>query len=522
MKHAAVLGVVMALLMAGTAHAGVLDDLRATLSSMQADKPVRVSVHVQQTVTEQDKSSHAGKPKVVKSEATFALYDDHGRFGVTYPAGLIRRMYQAAMQTTGKFSEQKQPSPDSVGPVVTHALLNEAPHLLLLLHGATLTSRHAGKYDGKPVQVLLLNVPFAPPWPALDDIDHVSRQLKLWIGADGVPVAMSESTTVKTTAHIAFLHIHETTKASTSAALRHVGRRLMAVTWRYRKSKSKTTTDTRIDLTLAHGQTVGMSDVSKAKLPGNKAAPADALGRLRATLLQMHPVKPVDGMVHVHRSVSVLGKSVAGPKSATASATLDLHADHDQFQISYPASLLARVHAEALASVTGSGKPEPLAGLLEKFETSDAYSILDAIPKLLIDMRGATLQSQHAATWHGQTVQLLVLSLPMPRSAPKFVKKYVHYQGQMKLWMGTDGLPLAMSESMHFKIDHRFLLMIPIRIDAEHSVGETLRHVGQRLLIEHMHQRTSISHDGAGKAQDMRADLTLSSGHLNSVAVTRS
>lgn len=239
----------MALLTVATAHAGTGDDLRATLMQLHADQPIAATLQVRSKASSGDKD----KPKVTHVQAHFSLHAKDGALQVSYPAELLQRVDE---ESAAQAKDPDAPAPlqsllGTMDPLRIRSLVNVAPSLLRRLEGATLESRSDATYGGKPVQLLTFKVPPRVPSKNRDDIDHYDGQLKIWTGADGVPVAMSAARHYKGSKFF----IHFSFGSSVTMSLRKVGHRLVAEKARFQSSGSgmgnSQHTDIHVELAVA-------------------------------------------------------------------------------------------------------------------------------------------------------------------------------------------------------------------------------------------------------------------------------
>lgn len=238
----------MALLAGTVAHAGTVDDLRASLSKMHADQPIEATLTVRSKATSGDKD----KPKTTSTQASFSLHAEGGALQVAYPADLLARVDResATHAKNPDASEPLQTLLGNMGPLRVRSLVDVAPSLLHRLEGATLESQSDATYGGKPVRLLVFKVPPRVASSDRDDIDHYDGQLKIWMGADGVPVAMSEARNYKGSKFF----IHFSFGSSVTMSLHRVGHRLVAETVHLQSSGSglgnHQHTDTQVELVV--------------------------------------------------------------------------------------------------------------------------------------------------------------------------------------------------------------------------------------------------------------------------------
>lgn len=182
------------LMLASVAHADTLSDLRAKLGSMQATQPLAATLSVKSTV-------HDDKDASATTHAQLKVSIASGKDGlhIGYSPKLLKR---AAHEATVNAGNKDAPSPiqDLLGklsPIMLQPMVDFAPALLRQIDGATLDSQSSEVHDGKPSQLLVFKVPLPASASKEMTIKHYTGQIKVWLGADGVPVEVENVTVVK-------------------------------------------------------------------------------------------------------------------------------------------------------------------------------------------------------------------------------------------------------------------------------------------------------------------------------------
>ncbi len=216
---------ILVMLLAGLAlpvlaRADAVADLRSTLNRLQATQPLAATVQVSSTVkSDDDKTTHA--------QLQVSLVSGKDGLSMGFSPDLLQRAaHEAAAHA--KNTDTPTPITDLLGelsPVSVQPMVDFAPVLLRQLDGATLASEHAEAYDGKPAHLLLFEVPLPASASKQMTIKHYTGQLKVWLAADGVPVAMQKIAEVKGRKLLISIDIGNTTRY----ALKVIGTRLVAV-----------------------------------------------------------------------------------------------------------------------------------------------------------------------------------------------------------------------------------------------------------------------------------------------------
>lgn len=175
----------LALLLGGTApaHADALTELRAALTGLQDNSPIRA--RLEREVTEQLKDE---EPKNGAAALVVAIGGDG--LQVEFPDEQLRRAQDEQAQ-----SDPDQPTPvmtglRSIDPVQVRNLLGYSGRLLGDLAGATLVSDTPSTYEGAPARLIELTLPPKLDRSARKRVSRASSTMKLWCGADGLPLAL--------------------------------------------------------------------------------------------------------------------------------------------------------------------------------------------------------------------------------------------------------------------------------------------------------------------------------------------
>lgn len=190
MKYAALL----ALLFANSAFANGLDDLRGALAALQGQAALRGTFEARQQTVEVD-----GKDKTPEAaSATAQVEEDASGLQVRWDRAVLKRANEQAWAAKG--GKKGQALSTLIGSTSALRLanaLNYAPALLHALEGAQLKSERSDTWQGKPARLLELSL--IEPAPDEDKVKmkvstHTAR---IWLGADGAPLAATVTHTRK-------------------------------------------------------------------------------------------------------------------------------------------------------------------------------------------------------------------------------------------------------------------------------------------------------------------------------------
>lgn len=188
-------------------------------------------------------------------------------------------------------------------------------------------------------------------------------------------------------------------------------------------------------------------------------------------------------------------------KDTRASLQVSVASGTDGLHIGFSPALLQRASEEAAANAKNKDAPTPVADLLGRLNPVNVQPMVDFAPALQHKLEGATLASQRDEVHEGKPAHLLVFDVPLPPSASKQMT-VKHYTGQLNVWIGGDGVPMAVQEVLQIK--GRKLL---ISIDFGNTTRYALRVIGTRLLAVSRH--TEESHSVFGHAGDSVTDAVL-------------
>ena len=201
-----------------------LTDLRARLAQLQGQDPVKGQLG--RDLWQQDQDGKEA-PKVV--QGSLQLFVEAGPQGLHLQVGpgllaQARREQEAALK-----DPEKEPGTARVlkglNPVDLAEGLNAADGLLRDLAQATLLEEKAEAFEGQPARLLVLK-----PEPKLNAqarkaLKSLTATLKVWVAADGTPLALEEAVAFKASRF--FISFEGTTKKK--QRFRRVGNRLVSL-----------------------------------------------------------------------------------------------------------------------------------------------------------------------------------------------------------------------------------------------------------------------------------------------------
>lgn len=215
MRHAALL---LLLVAAASLRAEGLADLRAALQKLQATQPVKATAECQSW----SRSGKSGKEKITQGQARARLEDG--------PHGLQLGWDKAELLRVAAASKAKDAGPkqamDLISGEKAKDLLDAASALLEELQDAQIQEDKPDTWNSKPARLLAFKI--EPKDMDAEDRKHIkafSSILKVWMDADGTPLAAARQMDLKGSFLLISFEAHESGR-STFARL---GDRLVAV-----------------------------------------------------------------------------------------------------------------------------------------------------------------------------------------------------------------------------------------------------------------------------------------------------
>jgi hypothetical protein len=184
-----------------------LADVRATLQKLQSDQPLRALVEI--------KTRRLGgeSDKQKQSQAISAVIVESGPQGLTlsWSPEQIKQSRKAAWAATGN---PDAPQPDlatlkalAAGEALN--LLDAADPLRRGLEKAVLVEDKRDIYQGKSVRLLIIKVDLGLDEEERKALKSSEGILKLWLDADGVPLAMERDIQAKFSKFLIGFRVHE-------------------------------------------------------------------------------------------------------------------------------------------------------------------------------------------------------------------------------------------------------------------------------------------------------------------------
>lgn len=200
-----------------------LSDLRAALQKLKGTEPVRAALEYDfWRQTTEDK-----KPVVSQGKATAQVEEGSQGLRITWARPLLQ---QAAQESRAQRQQPDQPTPTrtalrGVDVVEVAESLNQAEALLRDLEQAQLQEERPEPWQGHPARLLLLKMTPRLPASAKKYLKELKVDAKVWVGADGLPLAYASSLSFKGSRFLISFEGGNSQERQFS----HVGGRLLAI-----------------------------------------------------------------------------------------------------------------------------------------------------------------------------------------------------------------------------------------------------------------------------------------------------
>lgn len=187
--------VLILLLSVSCVRADSQSELRSALTRLGGREVIKARVNYQIARTEGVADKQAGE----EGKATVVVEDGSDGMRIFWSEAIIQAVNdEHAAQ--GRDPEKRAPiqrAMDELSATRLNGYLNAAPELLRKLEGAQLLEEKAGAWEGQPVRILTFKLT-----PHLNErsrkyVKEIEITARLWVGADGVPVAAENRTRLR-------------------------------------------------------------------------------------------------------------------------------------------------------------------------------------------------------------------------------------------------------------------------------------------------------------------------------------
>ena len=228
---------------------------------------------------------------------------------------------------------------------------------------------------------------------------------------------------------------------------------------------------------------------------------ADAFTELKAQLSRLSGGDTVRANLEVQTWRQVVEDKK--PTVSQGKATAQVEDGPQGIRIGWSRGLLLQAKAEAKAQAADPEKPVPTRSAMDSLGpvgVSDYLNYADALLREF-ERAQAKVQEERTETWNGRAARLLVLKVEprIPSAQRKYIKEL---KVDARLWIGSDGLPLAFATAVKFKGSRFF-------VSFEGSSAEEIHfsRAGARLLAVRVTSENQNS--GLGQQSQRKSTTTV-------------
>ena len=178
-----------------SAYADPVADLKTALAGLNDDGTIRTEV----TFTFSSKTGNDKNPVAPEATIKVTVEDGAGGLRVTWSRDLLKTIAEEAKAKSSD-PEKRTPSERALrelGAGKLNSYLNAAPEILQSLEHAKLIEEKADPWQGRPARLLIFTIDV--PLSARDKkiVKEANATAKIWVGADGLPLAAERSFSFK-------------------------------------------------------------------------------------------------------------------------------------------------------------------------------------------------------------------------------------------------------------------------------------------------------------------------------------
>ena len=176
-------------LVAASARADTVADMRAAISQLRATKPIHVSIDVQRSRKNEGRFAN----QQFTGTASLDVVEDEAGLRITFPRAILER---AESESRAHTADPRKTTPtraainDTQATEVADAVDFAGP-FLRLVDTARKVSETRGTREGRPVRIVVLKLtPKLPPEAtSIFSVKFTEDQMTVWLGDDNLPVA---------------------------------------------------------------------------------------------------------------------------------------------------------------------------------------------------------------------------------------------------------------------------------------------------------------------------------------------
>jgi hypothetical protein len=232
---------------------------------------------------------------------------------------------------------------------------------------------------------------------------------------------------------------------------------------------------------------------------------ADTQSELKSALARLTGREPVKASVELQ--VSSGDGDANKPAGPDSRATAVVEEGPEGLKILWSRAAMDRADEEQRAQARNPEAKAPTRRAMDGLSATTLNGYLDAAPELLRTLDEAVFVEEKTETWEDQPARLLTFKLT-PRMDERTRKMIKELDATVKIWIGADGVPLAVERRMFLK-GRAFLV---ISFDSTESESFRLKHTGDRLVVMWHVKESSGTGAGQRNHQKTIATLTLAEG----------
>lgn len=184
-------------------------------------------------------------------------------------------------------------------------------------------------------------------------------------------------------------------------------------------------------------------------------------------------------------------------------ASAQLEDNGQGLRITWARPTLQQAFKELAAQEREPERTTPTRIALRNIDPLEAAEWLNHAEALLRDLAQAQVQEEKAESWQGRPAKLLVLKLTprMPENQRKYLKEF---KADAKVWIGSDGLPLAFSSTLSYKGSRMF-----ITFEGGNTQELQFARAGNRLVVTRVSSEDRSSGFGASTQTKKTTTVTV-------------
>lgn len=230
---------------------------------------------------------------------------------------------------------------------------------------------------------------------------------------------------------------------------------------------------------------------------------ADTLSELKGTLTRLNGQEPVKASVD-YQFWSKQGDEKK-PDITEGRATTYVEDGPQGLKMSWNRALIQTAVQEAKAKLMDPEAKASTRRAIEGLKAIEVNDYLNGASELLRTLEQGQLTEEKSAAWQGRPTRLLQFKLT-PKMAKREQKYIKEFEATAKVWIGSDGCPLAAETQTRVK----GRVMLVVSFEQQQKESFQFARVGNRLVVTQHTQENSGS--GGGEHGQSKTVVNLSLG----------